>query len=65
MNVMRGVIDWIDNKMEEAYEEEDERKAYGKAALSGAVEGFCDAAIIMYIPVVIACYVYQAKLAKK
>ena len=65
MGIMRGVIEWCDNKMEEAFEEENERKAYGKAAASGAVEGFCDAAIIMYVPVLIACWVYQTKLAKK
>ena len=65
MGIMRGIIEWCDNKMEEAFEEDNERKAYGKAAASGAVEGFCDAAIIMYVPVLIACWVYQAKLAKK
>lgn len=65
MGVMRAIIEWCDNKLGEAIEETDERKAYGKAAASGAVEGFCDAAIIMYVPVLIACYVYQAKLAKK
>ena len=63
--VMRGIIEWCDKKMEEAFDEENERKAFGKAAASGAVEGFCDAAILMYVPVVIACWVYQAKLAKK
>lgn len=65
MGIMRGIIEWCDNKLNEALEEEDDRKAYRKAAASGAVEGFCDAAIIMYVPVVIACYVYQHKLAKK
>lgn len=65
MGIMRGIIEWCDNKMDEAFEEDNERKAYGKAAASGAVEGFCDAAIIMYVPVLIACWVYQAKLAKK
>lgn len=63
--IMRGIIEWCDKKMEEAFDEDDDRKAFGKAAASGAVEGFCDAAIIMYVPVVIACWIYQSKLAKK
>lgn len=65
MGIMRSIVDWCDNKMNEALEEENERKAYGKAVASGVVEGFCDAAILCYIPVVIACYVYQNKLANK
>jgi hypothetical protein len=63
--VMRSIIEWCDTKLEEAFDENDDRKACSKAAVSGAVEGFCDAAILMYVPVVIACFVYQAKLAKK
>lgn len=65
MGIMRNIINWCDNKLEEALEETDERKSYNKAFMSGAVEGACDAAIIMYVPVLIACYVYKAKLDKK
>ncbi len=60
----RTLIDWCDTKFEEALHEEDDRKATRKAVLSGAVEGFMDAAILMYVPVVIGCYVYKAKLKK-
>jgi hypothetical protein len=60
----RTLIDWCDTKFEEALHEEDDRKATRKAILSGAVEGFMDAAILMYVPVVISCYVYKAKLKK-
>lgn len=63
--IMRTVIDWCDKKMDEAFEEVDDRKGLNKAALSGAVEGFCDGALLMYVPLVIACFVYQAKLNKK
>ena len=65
MGVARYLINWCDNKFNEALDEEDDRKAGGKAFASGAVEGFMDAAIVMYIPVVIACYVLQHKANKK
>lgn len=64
MGIMRNIIKWCDDKMEQAYEETDDRRAYGKAVMSGFVEGFCDAAVVMYPVVLIACYVYQAKAAK-
>ena len=63
--IMRSVIEWCDNKMDEAFVEEDDRKGMQKAALSGVVEGFCDGALLMYVPLVIACFVYQTMLDKK
>ena len=65
MGIMRNIIEWCDKKMEDAYAETDYRKAGGKAFASGFVEGFCDAAIIMYVPVFIACHVWQAKATKQ
>lgn len=65
MGVMRSIVNWCDNKFNEAIEETDERVAYRKAFVSGALEGACDAAVIMYVPVLIACYIYKAKLDKK
>ena len=65
LNVTRKLIDWCDTKFEEALHEEDDRKAARKACLSGAVEGFVDGAGLMYVPLVIGCYVYKAKLKKK
>lgn len=61
MGIMRKIIDWCDDSLEQATTEDKP----GKAIASGFVEGFCDAAIVMYIPVVIACYIYQAKLKDK
>lgn len=63
--IMRSIINWCDNKMEEAFEEVDDRKGMNKCAASGFVEGLCDGAILMYVPLVVACFVYQAKLNKK
>ena len=65
MGIMRRVIDWCDDKMHDAYMEDNDRKACGKAFVSGAVEGFCDAAIIMYVPLVIGCFIYKKMLAEK
>ena len=65
MGITRKLIEWCDNTFEDALHEEDDRKACKKAIVSGCVEGFADAAILMYIPVVIACYVWQAKATKK
>ena len=65
MGVTRKLINWCDTKFDEALYEEDDRKAGGKAFASGFVEGFMDAAVVMYIPVVIACYIWQAKATKK
>lgn len=63
--IMRGIIDWCDKKYKESFEETDDRKSMKKAALSGFVEGLGDGAIIMYVPLVIACFIYQAKLKDK
>lgn len=65
MGVTRKLINWCDKTFNEALCEEDERKSYGKAFASGCVEGFMDAAVVMYIPVLIACYVWQSKATKK
>lgn len=63
--IARSIIEWCDNKLNEALHEEDERKGMSKAALSGAVEGLIDAAIIWYVPLTVACFIYQAKLKDK
>ena len=63
--IMRSIIGWCDKKFEESLEEVDERKSTRKTVLSGFVEGLGDGAIIMYVPLVIACFIYQAKLKDK
>ena len=65
MSVTRNILDWCDTKFNEALNEKDDRKAAKKAIASGLVEGFMDAAVILYIPVVIACFVWQNKANKK
>lgn len=65
MGVMRYIVNWCDNKMDAAYEEIDDRKAGNKAFASGFVEGFCDVALIMYVPMMIACHYWQKKAAGK
>lgn len=59
--VTRKLTNWCDTKFDEAVKEDCGRKAF----MSGVVEGFMDAAIIMYIPVTIAAYIWQAKATKK
>ena len=65
MNVTRVLINWCDKRFNDALDEEDERKANVKAFTSGAVEGFMDAAIVWFVPVLISCFVYKHKAAKK
>jgi hypothetical protein len=65
MGVARQLIKWCDKKFNDALHEEDDRKGMQKAFASGAVEGIMDAAIVMYIPVLIACFVYKNQVDKK
>lgn len=65
MGVTRQLIKWCDNTFEDSLHENDERKSMRKATASGFVEGLVDGAVVMYIPVLIACYVYKAKAEKK
>lgn len=64
MSVTRKLINWCDTKFDEALHEENDRKANAKAFASGAVEGFMDAAIVLYVPVVIMCHYYMNKTKK-
>lgn len=65
MGITRKLINWCDVKFEESLHEEDVRNGAKKAFISGAVEGLMDAAVIMYIPVTIACYIWKGKALKK
>lgn len=40
--MIREIHEWIDAKMEEVYEEENDKKAYAKAAGLGWIEGTLD-----------------------
>ena len=61
MRVAKTLVNWCDKTYEEAVNEPNPRKSGVKAFASGAVEGFIDAAIVMYIPVVIMAYVALGK----
>lgn len=65
MGVTRKVIDWCDKKYGEAIHEPDKRKAGVKAFVSGCVEGFADAAIVLYIPLVIGYNILNKMADKK
>lgn len=65
MNIARHLIEWCDNKYDEAIDEEDDRKAYIKAGVSGLVEGLMDGAIAAFVPLCIACFIYSRRLSKK
>lgn len=60
-SVTRKLINWCDTKFDEAVREDSGHKAF----MSGAVEGAMDAAIIMYVPVTIACYIWRHEATKK
>lgn len=60
-SITRQIIDWCDTKFDESIRENNCRKAF----MSGAVEGFVDMAIVMYLPVTIACYIWKVKATKK
>ena len=64
MGITRQLLNWCDKKFENALHEPDDRKSMRDASISGFVEGFVDGAIIMYVPVLIACCVYKHKANK-
>lgn len=65
MGITRRLIKWCDDKFEDAIHEENDVKGMAQAGVSGAVEGFMDAAITMYIPLFIMCCICACKSAKK
>lgn len=65
MNLMRKIIDWRDETYIDAVHNPDDPKARRKANLAAFIEGAGDGAVLMYVPVVIACYIWQHKATKK
>ena len=61
MGVTRRLLEISDRKYKEALVE----NKGGKAFLSGAIEGFMDAAIVMYVPICAAVWISEIKNAKK
>lgn len=61
MDVTRRLINWCDKKYDEAVREDNGCKAFA----SGAVEGFMNAAIVLYIPLLICCALWRHEAMKK
>ena len=61
MRVAKTLVKWCDKTYDEAVVETNSLKGGAKAFASGAVEGFIDAAIVMYIPVLIMSYAALSK----
>lgn len=61
MDVTRRLINWCDKKYDEAIREGNGRKAF----VSGMAEGFADAAIVLYVPLVICCALWRHEATKK
>lgn len=65
MGVTRKLLNWCNSVQRATFTETDDRKAYGKTIASSVVEGCMDAALILYVPVLITCCILQGKAAKK
>lgn len=63
MSVTKQVLDWTEEKFEEALEE-DSKHSYLKAFGLGAIEGFIDGAVLMY-PILVAGLFIAGKELKK
>ena len=61
MGVTRRLLEISDRKYKEALVEHKGSKAF----LSGAIEGFMDAAIVMYVPICAVVWIVNIKNAKK
>ena len=61
MGITRKIIGWCDKKFTESLAEGNDKKAFA----SGFVEGLVDGAVLMYIPVTIACYIWKKKALGK
>lgn len=57
----RNILNWCDKKFEEGCEEDNLKKVN----VSGFVEGLVDGAVLMYVPLVIACFIWKKKATKK
>ena len=61
--MVRQILKWRDKKFEEL-DETNDKYAYAKAFGLGAIEGWIDASVLMYVPVLIACYYWKSKSKK-
>lgn len=58
MGIMRKIINWCDNTMDAGCSENKPHKVFA----SGFVEGFCDAAVVLYIPLVVGVCLIRKQL---
>ena len=63
-SIVKKVLDWNEEKIDEIDVTED-KHPYLKAFGHGAIDGFVDAAVLMYIPVLIAAYYWKRKAEQK
>ena len=63
--LMRHIIEWNNKKQEEeAFQEPDQVKASAKSFVGYFVEGFCDGALLMYVPMLATC-LYAGHVLRK
>ena len=64
MGITRKVLNWTDNKMDEVYDNKNEKHPRIKTIVLGGVEGLIDAAVIAY-PILIVGLFAAGKRIKK
>lgn len=64
--IMRSITKWCEEK-EEAYiyDFENDPKKAREGSLAAFVEGLCDGALLMYVPVLLSAYYWMYKANKK
>lgn len=62
--LMRHIIEWNNKKQVEAFQEPDQVKASAKSFAGYFVEGFCDGALLMYVPLLVTC-LYAGHVLRK
>lgn len=65
MTIARSILKFGDKLTEEAYAEEDSKKAGVKAFTAGALEGAIDAAVVCYPLLLAGCYYWKKQALKK
>lgn len=60
----KKLLDWKEDRFDEI-DVINDKHPYLKAFGCGAIEGCIDAAVVMYIPVLIAAYYWKHKATKK
>ena len=61
MDVTRRLINWCDKKYDEAFREGKGHKVF----VIGMVEGYANAAIMLYVPLLICCALWKHEAMKK